>query len=107
MKSYKLVILLLVLVGAGFARDWRTGKLVSFDESWVPTVASTDQMYYSLVSGDGVSYYAQRELKAFWNHKPKFTENSDVRFCIEGHHMLLIDDDGKQFKMDLVKKRKD
>jgi len=129
MRSRLMLFALLFLALPCVAKDhaWRSGRLVSFkDESW--TTSSTTPVncnagggYANCVGGQTInfghvtyyvdimegskSYYASRTLNWRWQKSPKLTENSPVKFAIERDTLFLLDDDGREFKMFVGKKR--
>ncbi len=42
-----------------------------------------------------------------WQHDPILTENTDVKWRLDKNNFIVLDERGKEFKMKLVKKRKD
>jgi hypothetical protein len=109
-------------------REWRTGKLLSADKQhWVSHGGSTTTGHvddygnlqastsdsswghntYDVAIEDGeYIYMCSRTLNFRWQHDPKFTENADVKWAIEKNAVYLLDDTGREFKMELVKRRK-
>lgn len=108
------------------APQWLSGKLVSFtdhettgtdtentghwdnDGKYTETPTSTDYSYvdYQVVIDDGaVLYYGTERLVFRWQRTPLFTENETVRYSFHGGQMVVIDDNGKEVKLRLVKKR--
>ncbi len=55
-------------------------------------------------SGDKV-YVISRLLKYRWNKEANVTVNAPVKFAIEGNHMYLLDEDGREYKTKIMKKR--
>jgi hypothetical protein len=106
---------------------WQEAKLLSFGmEHWVSTgstqtngavdatgnyhaTTSTSQWghnTYQIVLDDGkMQYFAERTLSFRWQHDPHFTENSMVKFTLNGDKLTVVDDTGKEFKMKLTKRR--
>lgn len=109
-------------------REWRTGKLVSADkEHWTSHSGSTTTGHvddngnvqastsestwghntYTVAIDDGeYLYFCSRTLSLRWQHDPKFTENANVKWAIEKNDVYIVDDTGREFKMELVKRRK-
>jgi hypothetical protein len=108
-------------------REWKDGRVVSFSkEHWVSSGrghttgqvnengtfdASTSETKwghntYYLTLDDGFTlYFAERTLSWRWQHDPMFTENAPVKWALEKRTLILQTEDGKEFKMRLVKKR--
>ena len=57
------------------------------------------------ISGGDQTYVVARTLSFRWQHDPKVTENSLMKFAVEGDHLILIGDDGREFKTHITKKR--
>src|SRR3954452_3498192 len=61
---------------------------------------------YQIVLDDGkMQYFAERTLSFRWQHDPHFTENAKVKFTLNGDKLTVVDDAGKEFKMQLTKRR--
>lgn len=116
---------LLLLSSLAFPADkneWQNGRLVSASrEHWEKPYTTTDAQtgatslhtwghntFYVVVDDGEYSYFAERTLSWRWQHDPLFTENAPVKFKLEGKDNFTIQDErGKEFKMKLVKRRKD
>lgn len=68
---------------------------------------------YQAVVDDGTYTYFGELFAWDWTqffHKfrqPVFTENTEVKWRLDRDNFILLDDTGKEFRMKLVKKRKD
>lgn len=61
---------------------------------------------FTLAISDGEqTYVVARTLSFRWQHDPKVTENSLMRFAVEGDNLILVGDDGREFKTRITKKR--
>jgi hypothetical protein len=61
---------------------------------------------FTLAISDGEqTYVVARTLSFRWQHDPKVTENSLMRFAVEGDNLVLVGDDGREFKTHITKKR--
>ena len=57
-----------------------------------------------MVDGGDKIYAISRLLKYRWNKEANVTVNGPVKFAIEGNHMYLLDDDGREHKAKIIKK---
>lgn len=133
MKAFAMLICFAVLGSPSVlyahksAPEWKSAKLVSFGvEHWTSesgaqtnghwdgngnyssTTTETEWGHntYHVVLDDGrMLYFAERTLSFRWQRDPDFTENAVVRFSLEGDRLSVIDDNGREFKMRLVKRR--
>jgi len=104
-------------LGAERARNWQMGKVVDIQRSrdfagLAPPVvqfpgASTDAVYrvYETFSIEGQTYtYLARELLG-WPRKPaNLTVNGPVKFAVEKRKLYVIDEDGKEHGMEIIKR---
>jgi hypothetical protein len=106
-------------------RDWRTGRLISFkDEDWTSSSGTSPincqpnggctgggsmnwnhTTYYLVLMEGSKTYYASRTLSFAWQRSPRVTENKQVKFAMDRETLYLIDDEGREFKMYVGKKR--
>jgi hypothetical protein len=108
---------------------WPTAKLLSAQtKHWTSTTGqttngqvddsgqihatTTDSTWnyetYDVVLDDGkMQYFGEKTLWLRWQRDPDFIENSTVRFKLKGDNLTVIDADGHEFKMHLVKRRQD
>jgi hypothetical protein len=109
-------------------REWRTAKLISADRKhWVSHDGSTTTGHvdgygnihattsddtwghntYNVAIDDGEYIYCcSRTLNFRWQHDPKFTENANVKWAIDKNDVFVVDDTGREFRMELMKRRK-
>ena len=109
--------------------SWPSAKLVSFGtQHWTSSSGGAtttghvdDQGNYSATTTPDVEwghntyqvvlddakmlYFAERTLSFRWQHDPRFTENSQVKFRLDGDNLTVVDDTGKEFKMKVTKRR--
>lgn len=107
MKRIALCLILLASLPllAAKQREWHTGKLVSMTQTHTDINNSTTINHVEIDAGD-VTYFADQFMKFAWNHSPKLTENSEVKWAVDNNDFYLIDEAGKEFKLKLIKKRK-
>jgi len=124
---------MLLLLTAGLAiskervRDWQVGKVLNSKRSdeYAATVPRSgtngeygnypDQttsrhrpvynVYQTFVIGtDKCTYVAQQRLRWRWSKPADVTVNGPVRFAADKRKLFLIDDDGKKYEMEIVKR---
>jgi hypothetical protein len=61
--------------------------------------------YYVTIVDGRDTFYAFRTLSWRWQRSPELTENTNVKFAIDGKNLILVDDRGREFKMSIGKKR--
>lgn len=96
------------------ARHWtsKTGQTTNgqVDDDGQIHATTTDSTWsyetYDVVLDDGkMQYFGERTLWLRWQRDPDFIENSVVRFKLQGKRLIVVDADGHEFKMQLVKRR--
>lgn len=122
-----------VMLSAAKPRDWQTGHVVSFVRA-VETVTrqtgshstttgtviggnvdlqtdtssggSTSHIprYQLVLETPEYIYYTVPRVFAIYQHRPQITENSDIRYAINGSHLIVIDDVGHEVKMAIEKR---
>jgi len=132
LQSVAATICLIALMTLGASatkiRVWQQGRVVSFGyDEWEsrntsPVNCSTIGSVTSCTGGqtmrwNHVTYkvalhtgkqtlFAERTLSFRWQHSPKLTENSLVKFAIEKNNLYLVDESGREFHMYVGKARK-
>ena len=124
-----LIFLLLTMPLLAADKDWKTGHVISFNHKyWTSgsgsrsTTGHVDENgnFYGSSTGDSWNhetiylaledsdfiYYAERTLSFRWQHEPRITENAEIKWNLDGGHLTVLDDRGREFKMHLAKKRK-
>lgn len=120
-------------VSAEKQRDWQTGKVLDSERSryFAGTFgsANTDGQaqangnygtYQSntqssqiavyrtfetfLIEGPTHAYLAQERLRFKWSKPANLTVNGPVKFAVEKQKLFVIDEDGKEHEMEIVKK---
>ena len=109
-------------------RQWLVGHVVSYNnERWTATSGSTTtgrvddngnynsnttqsqwshMTYYLTLDTGEYTYFASRTLSYRFQHSPSITENADIKYVLDGKHLIVLGESGREFKMDLVKRRK-
>jgi hypothetical protein len=133
MKAFTITLVSILLVvglaeGKDKERQWLVGHVVAYDtKSWTSTTGSnttghiddtgnfqagtTEQhwnhvTYYLTLNGGEYTYFAFRTLSWRFQHSPQMTENDDIKYTIEGDHLIVLGESGREFKMYLDKRRK-
>jgi hypothetical protein len=57
-----------------------------------------------LIEGDTYAYVAQERLRWKWSKPANLTVNGPVEYAVEKQKLFVIDDDGKEHEMEIVKK---
>ena len=123
-----IMLMLGVAEGKAKERQWLVGHVVAYDtKSWQSTTGSntsghvdesgnfyagtTEQTwshvtYYLTLNGGEYTYFAYRTLSWRYQHSPEMTENDDIKYVIEGDHLIVLGESGREFKMYVEKRRK-
>lgn len=129
-RSFSLLVFVIavaVFASGGDKTWWKTGRLAKFgSDSWTSsantpvtcsgtgsattcsggnTVNWNHVTYHAIVTEGKNTIYAYRTLNWRWQRSPKLTENTTVKFAIDGNRFSLVDEDGREFKMSVGKKR--
>jgi hypothetical protein len=57
-----------------------------------------------VIEGDTYVYQAQEHVKWRWSKPANLTVNGPVKYAVEKRRLYVIDDDGKEHEMEIVKK---
>src|SRR5713101_1789128 len=57
-----------------------------------------------LIEGETHAYLAQERLRWRWSKPANLTVNGPVKFAVEKRKLFVIDEDGKEHEMEIVKK---
>jgi hypothetical protein len=114
-------------------RDWQTGKVLDSQRSryFAGTVGSSnttgnvdvsgDSATYRgqtsgsqtavyrvfetfLIEGEQYAYLAQERLRWRWSKPANVTVNGPVKYAVEKRKLFVIDEDGKEHEMEIIKK---
>jgi|ERR1035437_4125416 hypothetical protein len=114
-------------LGAQKAREWQTGKVLDSQESssFAGTVGSANttaqangnygttntsqaavyRVYQNfLIEGPTHAYLVQQFLRWRWSKAANLTVNAPVKFAVEKRKLFLIDEDGKEHQMEIIKR---
>jgi len=90
------------MYGAGKPRDWRTGtvlELINTPQSDCNRVCLTIR-----IEGEMYAYLAQQRPKRRWSKPANLTVNEPVQFAVVNYKLFLLDKNGKEHEMEIVKK---
>jgi hypothetical protein len=57
-----------------------------------------------LIEGDKYTYVAQERLQRKWSKPANLTVNGPVKYAVEKQTLFVVDEDGKEHEMEIVKK---
>lgn len=118
------------LAAAEKQREWQTGKVLDSQRSryYAGTVGGSNtsgtinengnysgttngsqsavyRVYETfLIEGDTYVYEAQEHIKWRWSKPANLTVNGPVKYAVEKRKLHVIDDDGKEHEMEIVKR---
>ena len=127
------IILLGNATGAEKERDWQTGKVLDTERNryFVGTVGnanttgtaqingnngtyqgntnSSQRAVYRVyetfsIEGDTYAYLAQERLHWRWSKPANLTVNGPVKYAVEKRKLFVLDDDGKEHELEIIKK---
>lgn len=120
-----------VVAGAEKKRDWQMGKVLDSERNryFAGTVGNANttgttsgdggtyqgntrssqvavyRVYQTfLIEGETHAYLAQERLRWKWSKPANLTVNGPVKFAVEQRKLFVIDEDGKEHEMEIVKK---
>jgi hypothetical protein len=125
-----LLLSVCALANAEKQRDWKTGKVLDSERSryFAGTVGGSNtngtvsdngtcsgttndsqtavyRVYETFViEGDTYVYQAQEHIKWRWSKPANLTVNGPVKYAIEKRKLYVVDEDGKEHEMEIVKK---
>jgi hypothetical protein len=125
-----LVFSICVFATAEKQRDWKTGRVLDSERShyfagtvggantsgtvndngnYNGTTNSSQTAIYRVyetfvIEGDTYVYQAQEHIKWRWSKPANLTVNGPVKYAVEKRKLYVIDEDGKEHEMEIVKK---
>jgi hypothetical protein len=125
-----LLLLVTPLATAEKQRDWRNGTVLdssrsryfagtignsntsgsvndsgSFNGSTTSSETAVYRVYQNFViEGDQYAYLAQEHLHWRWSKPADLTVNGKVKYAVDKRKLYVIDDEGKEHEMEIVKK---
>ena len=61
--------------------------------------------YYVVIVDGRDTFFGNRTLSWRWQRSPNLIENTKVNFAVDGKNLILVDQDGREFKMSIGKRR--
>ena len=115
------------------AREWQTGKVLDSQQNrylagtvgnanttgtaqangnygtYQGNTASSQRSIYKvyetfLIEGDTYAFVAQERLRWQWSKAANLTVNGPVKYAVEKRKLFVMDEDGKEHEMEIVKK---
>lgn len=110
MKKLMLLVLAMLMATAALAksREWQAGTIVLTSEndvSW-PLWGEKNTLHYTIEMSDAI-YFAEYTYKPSQHnnsHAPNIALNVPTKIAIEGKHAYLLDANGREVKLHIVKK---
>jgi hypothetical protein len=133
MRLLLAALLICVAVAAQKQRDWQTGKVLDSQRSryFAGTIGNANtngttqsngnygtyqgntntsqtavyRVYETfMIEGETHAYLAQQRLRWRWSKPANLTVNGPVKFAVEKRKLFVIDEDGKEHEMAIVKR---
>jgi hypothetical protein len=112
MKKLGLLVLTLLVATASLAktRDWKTAKIEATSETDVSSklMGEKNTMHYTIET-ETMIYFADYTFKPGANsdsHTRGIPVNAITKIAIEGKHAYILDLNGKEVKLQIVRKMK-
>ncbi len=127
---FALVLLIATFAAAEKSRNWQNGTVLDSNRSryfagtvgnantngnisdsggYYGDTATSERAIYRVyqnfvIAGDQYVYLAQEHLKWRWSKPADLTVNGKVKYAVEKRKFYVIDDEGKEHEMEIVKK---
>lgn len=110
MKKLMLLMLTMLIATASLAnsREWKTATIALTSEndvSW-PLWGEKDILHYTIETSDMIYFvdYTYRPGQHNSSHGPNIALNVPTKIAIEGKHAYILDANGREVKLHIVKK---
>lgn len=99
---------------ASASDNWNNGKCLHYEQQTFTTYSQvngtgdeTPHTTYRLqIEANNRIYFVERTLNWRWQKFPRVTENGPIEWHLKGkNEMIIRDDNGKEFTVDIVKTR--
>ncbi len=109
------LIVLAVPAAARKERDWQTGKVLDPQNSAYNRPSTVDAPYGNsdvpivkvyepfLIEGPTSAYFARQGLRWEWSKPAELKLNGTVKFAVAGDRLYVIDEAGKERRMQITK----
>lgn len=104
MKTFILSAILVITLSAK-DRNWQMGK-VTDEATTTNTYAGQAPRQTVVIACAGYTYTAELILRWRWSKDANLTVNTPVKFAVERRKLFLVDDSGKQYELNIVKRVK-
>jgi hypothetical protein len=111
MNKFRLVMLTLMMVAvvcSAKAREWKTARIVDASETDVSGElrGKRNIMHYTIETEEMVYFveYTYKPDQKNNNHPPDIAVNIVTKVAVEGRHAYVLDANGKEVKLHIVKK---
>jgi hypothetical protein len=128
--AFLVIVAVVICSGAEKKRDWQTGKVLDTERQryFAGTVGSANANgsvdssgnYHGygtdsqtavykvfetfVIEGGQYVYLAQEHLRWRWSKPANVTVNGPIKYAVEKRNLYVIDEDGKEHEMEIVKK---
>jgi hypothetical protein len=110
MKKLMLLMLTMLIANASLAksREWQTGTIVLTSEndvSW-PLWGEKNTLHYTIETSDRIYFveYTYKPSQHNNGHAPNIELNAPTKIAVEGKHAYLLDANGREVKLHIIKK---
>ncbi len=110
MKNLLLLVLAMLIATASLAnsREWQTGTIVLTSEndvSW-PLWGEKNTLHYTIETSAMIYFveYTYKPSQHNNSHAPNIALNMPTKIAIEGKHAYMLDGNGREVKLHIVKK---
>ncbi len=110
MKSFGLLLLILATANAVFAnaRDWKAARVVDSSETDISGQmrGSKNTVHYTIETEERLYYldYTYKPSQENNGGAPSLAVNVMTKIAVSGKHAYILDANGKELKMQIVKK---
>ena len=83
-----------------------TGTVTTTGSVWSQQSSTALYRVYEtfVVEGEDYVYVASERMRWRWSHPANLAVNGPVKYAVDGRKLIVIDDDGKQHEMEIVKR---
>jgi hypothetical protein len=110
MKKLMLLMLTMLIASASLAksREWQAGTIVLTSEndvSW-PLWGEKNTLHYTIETSHSIYFveYTYKPSQHNNGHAPNIELNAPTKIAVEGKHAYLLDANGREVKLHIIKK---
>ena len=110
MKAFRILLVWMLVASATLAntRDWKPVRVVDASETDVPGEVRGEMhtMHYTMETDDMIYFldFTYKPGQHNNTHPPDIAVNVQTKIAIEGKHAYIVDVNGKEVKLHIVKK---